>query len=166
LASRAAFVEWFIQLVKFGTVGAVAYVVDAGGYNLLVYGPGHLMASSPVRAGLITSAVAIFVAWLGNRYWTFSATKNQGKTAELAMFVLVNLVGMAITAASLYVSRWVLGFDSVFADNVSRNFIGIGLGTVFRYFAYKFLVFRARPNLKLKRSQTEDEQPVPNAGKE
>ena len=30
------------EMLKFGTVGVVAFVIDLGGYNLLVFGP-HLM---------------------------------------------------------------------------------------------------------------------------
>ncbi|MDR1152427.1 MAG: GtrA family protein [Bifidobacteriaceae bacterium] len=144
LASRAAFVLWLRELATFGAVGGVAYIVDAGGYNLLVYGPGHLMASSPVRASLVCGAVSILVAWLGNRYLTFAATRNKAKTKELIMFVLVNLVGIMIAAGCLYISRWILGYHSLFADNLSRNIIGVGLGTIFRYLCYKFIIFKAR----------------------
>jgi putative flippase GtrA len=149
LASRAAFGAWLTQLAKFGTIGAAAYVVDAGGFNLLTIGPGHLMAAEPVRASLISGAVSILVAWIGNRYWTFSANRNERKTKELIQFVLVNIGGVLIASACLYISRWILDFHSVLSDNLARNIIGVGLGTIFRYLCYKLWVFTGpgKPNL-------------------
>jgi putative flippase GtrA len=144
-ASRTAFTSWLAELARFGTVGAVAFVVDVGGYNLLVFGPWHPLASIPVRAGIVCWAVSVLVAWLGNRYWTFAAHRNAAKGLEATLFVLVNIAGLGFTSAALYVSRWMLHLDSALADNISRNVIGIGLGTIFRYFLYKFVVFRARP---------------------
>ncbi|MDR1295302.1 MAG: GtrA family protein [Bifidobacteriaceae bacterium] len=144
LASRAALFAWLRELVTFGAVGGVAYLVDAGGYNLLIHGPGHLLAASPVRASLLCGTVSILVAWVGNRYLTFAASRSKAKTRELIMFVLVNIVGIMIASGCLYFSRWILGFDSLFADNLSRNIIGVGLGTIFRYFCYKFIVFTAQ----------------------
>jgi putative flippase GtrA len=129
-------------LARFGIVGAIAYVVDAGGYNLLVYGPGHLMAAIPVRAGAVSWAASVLVAWLGSRYWTFARRRGASKRRELLLFVLVNLAGLAVTTVCLYVSRWVLNFDGAFADNLSRNIIGVGLGTILRYVLYKTVVFR------------------------
>jgi putative flippase GtrA len=130
-----------VELAKFGAVGAVAYVVDVGGYNLLVFGPGHVMAGIPVRAGIVSWAASVVVAWLGNRYWTFSQTRRESINRELVLFVLANVAGLGFTTICLYVSRWVLHFDSALADNLSRNIIGIALGTIVRYILYKKVVF-------------------------
>jgi putative flippase GtrA len=102
------------------------------------------MASIPVRAGIVSWAASVLVAWLGNRYWTFASSRSASKNRELALFVLVNIAGLGFTTVCLYVSRWVLGFDGPVADNLSRNIIGVGLGTVLRYVLYKSLVFRGR----------------------
>jgi putative flippase GtrA len=103
------------------------------------------MAAAPARASLLCGAVSILVAWAGNRYWTFASSRAERKLRELALFVLVNIGGILISTGCLYVSRWILGLDSPLADNLSRNIIGIGLGTIFRYLCYKLIVFRARP---------------------
>jgi putative flippase GtrA len=59
----------------------------------------------------------------------------------MVTFGLANAIGIVITGACLYFSRWVLGFHSAGADAIARN-IGIALGTIFRYLAYKFWVFK------------------------
>ena len=57
------------------------------------------------------------------------------------MFVIVNLGGIVIAAATLWISRYALGFTSQLADNIAGNIIGVGLGTVFRYLCYRYFVF-------------------------
>lgn len=133
--------QWFAELVKFGFVGALAYVVDAGLFNLLLLGPGQVLGEQPVMAKVVSASVATLVAWMGNRYWTFSGTKRASRSRELAMFALVNVGGMGVAVLTLWVSHYVLGFTSPLADNVAANVVGVGLGTVFRYLCYRYVVF-------------------------
>lgn len=129
------------ELARFGSVGAVAYVVDAGLFNLLLLGPGGLLGEKPLTAKVVSASVATVVAWLGSRYWTFPSRRRHPVPAELVGFVLVNLGGMGIAVACLAVSRYVLGLTSPLADNVAANVVGLALGTAFRYVAYRWLVF-------------------------
>lgn len=145
---RAAWRTLVAEVAKFGTVGAVAFVVDVVLYNLLVFGPpgggpGPL-PDAPLLAKTLATAVATVVAWSGNRWWTFRSRRSSGKTAEFALFVLFNVIGLGIALAVLGFSRYVLGLDSQLADNVSGNGIGLALGTLFRFWAYKRFVFRGR----------------------
>jgi putative flippase GtrA len=129
---------------KFGAVGAAAWVVDNGVFLLLTQGPCKLMAGIPVRASVIGNLVATGFSYIGNRYWTFSGKRAKMPAKELAAFVIANIVGIVITTACLYFSRWVLDFHGAGPDTLARN-IGIVLGTIFRYLAYKFWVFKAEP---------------------
>jgi putative flippase GtrA len=129
------------ELVRFGSVGALAYLVDVGLFNLLRFGPGELLGHKPITAKIISVAVATLVAWLGNRYWTFAARRSPRRAHEFAAFVLVNVGGMLIAVGCLAVSHYVLGLTSPLADNISANVVGLGLGTVFRYVCYHRLVF-------------------------
>ena len=56
---------------------------------------------------------------------------------------MLNAIGLAITLLPLAVSRYVLDLDSALADNISANVIGIGLGTLFRFWSYRRWVFPA-----------------------
>ena len=129
------------ELARFGSVGAVAYVVDLGLFNLLRFGPGDVLESKPLTAKVVSVAVATLVAWVGNRYWTFSDRRTSSRGRELAGFVVVNLGGLVIGVGCLAFSHYVLGLHSALADNVSANVIGLFLGTAFRYVAYCRLVF-------------------------
>lgn len=130
-----------VQLGRFGTVGGLAFVVDAGLFNLLRFGPGEVLGPKPVTAKVLSVAVATLVAWLGNRYWAFADTRRGARGRELVAFCAVNVGGMLIAAGCLALSHYVLGLTSALADNVAANGVGLVLGTAFRYSAYRWLVF-------------------------
>jgi putative flippase GtrA len=129
------------ELVKFGLVGAIAYVVDVSLFNLLRFGGPGLLEDKPLTAKAVSVAVATVVAWLGNRYWTFRRRRRVSARRELVLFVVMNAAGMAIALACLAVSHYLLGFTSALADNFSANVVGLVLGTAFRFFAYRTWVF-------------------------
>lgn len=129
------------EVARFGSVGAVAYVVDVGTFNVLRFGPGEVLAGKPLTAKIIAAALATLVAWVGNRYWTFAAKRTGTPARELAAFVVVNGLGMAAAVACLAVSHYVLGLTSPVADNISANVVGVAVGTAIRYVAYKNWVF-------------------------
>lgn len=139
-----------IQLTRFGAVGAVGFVVDIGLFNLLritVLAPEQVDGGSLI-AKVISTSAAIAVNWIGNRYWTFGATRRTQVVREAVEFIAVSLGGMLITLATLWFSHYVLGFTSLLADNIAGNVIGLGLGTVFRFAFYRYWVFhpsRTRP---------------------
>jgi len=138
-------------MLKFGMVGAVAFVIDLGGYNLLVFGP-HLLGilgegttagmlnAKPLTARIISASIATVVAWLGNRLWTFRHRRNRQAGHELALFVLFNVAAMVIAVACLGFSRYVLDLHTQLADNIT-NIVGIGIGTLFRFWTYRKFVF-------------------------
>lgn len=142
-------------MLKFGAVGAVAFVIDLGGYNLLVFGP-HLQGmfseqltvgvlhDKPLTARVISATLATLVAWLGNRLWTFRHRRSRQAHHELALFVFFNVVAMVISVACLGLSRYVLDLHTQLADNIT-NIFGIGIGTLFRFWAYRKFVFAGIP---------------------
>jgi putative flippase GtrA len=132
------------EMVKFGAVGAIAFVVDIGTFNLLRFGlgDGGPFEHKPITAKVISATLATVVAWLGNRLWTFRHRRRASAGHELALFVLFNVAGMAIALGCLAFSHYVLDLRSARADNVSANGVGLVLGTLFRFWAYRLFVFR------------------------
>jgi putative flippase GtrA len=130
------------EMLKFGVVGAGAFVIDAGGFNLLVYGGGHgPLHHRPLTAKIISASVSVVVAWLGNRYWTFRRRRRPQVHHELFLFAVVNGIGLFIAVVCLGFSRYVLGLETALSDNISGTFIGTALGTLFRFWAYRRFVF-------------------------
>ncbi len=133
--------ERLAELVRFGFVGGLAFVVDAGLFNLLRFGPGEVLEHKPLTAKVVSVAVATVVAWLGNRYWTFAARRTNNRRREFVAYAVANVVGMAIAVGCLAFSHYVLDLTSPLADNIAANVVGLALGTAFRYLAYRSFVF-------------------------
>jgi putative flippase GtrA len=133
------------EMVKFGAVGAVAFVVDVGVFNLLRTGvlPGSdgPLAHKPLTAKTISVILATLTAWVGNRYWTFRHRRRASAGRELVLFAVMNAGGLLISLAILAFSHYALGFTSALADNLAGNVIGVGVATLFRFWAYRTLVF-------------------------
>ena len=129
------------EAIKFGVIGALAFVVDIGLANILWH---TVLSEKVTTAKLISGAVATLVAWIGNRQWTFRHRRSRPAHHEVALFFGVNLVALGIAAATLFVSHYWLGFESRLADNVA-TIVGIGLGTLFRFWAYRRFVFAGEP---------------------
>lgn len=132
------------EMLRFLSVGGVAFVVDLGLFNLLRFGPGELLEHKPLTAKILSMAVATLVSWLGNRHWTFAAHRTERHGRELLVYGAVNLVGAAVPVLTLAFSHYVLQQDSPLADNVA-TVVGIAVGTVLRYVGYKRWVFTGRP---------------------
>jgi len=130
------------QIAKFGVVGACAFVIDVSVFNLLLYaGDSPLLAGQPLWAKVASSAVATVASWLGNRFWTFRRTRRPQALRELALFVLMCTIGLGLALLCLAISHYVLGFQSALADNIAANVVGLAVGTTFRFWAYRQLVF-------------------------
>ncbi len=133
------------QFVRFGLVGLVGFVIDVAVFNLLratILSP-DVIHEGPVYAKIISSSLAIIANWLGNRFWTFRAHRGRQLWREGIEFAIVSIGGMLIALACLWVSHYLLHFDTVFADNVA-NLIGLALGTIFRFTFYRIWVFAPR----------------------
>ncbi len=142
---RGAVGVLYREMLKFGVVGAVAFVVDIGLFNLLSTnlwpgGSGPLDGHEKI-AKTVSVTAATLVAWVGNRQWSFRHRRQAAAHRELMLFAVMNVGGLLIAVTCLTISHDVLGFTSTLADNVSGNLIGIGLGTLFRFWAYRRFVF-------------------------
>lgn len=131
------------ELTSFSIIGALAYLIDAGGFNLLVHLPPAPLEEKPLTAKVISTGLAILFAYFGNREWTWRDRSRVALRRELSIFFLLNAVALVIAVIVLAVSRYVLGFESALADNISANIIGVGLGTLFRYWSYQRWIFRS-----------------------
>ena len=129
------------ELVKYGLVGLVAFVVDVGTFNLLRFAEASPLTSQPLTAKALSVILATTVAFVGHRHWTFVSRGGTGLGREYTLFLLFSAIGLTIALACLAISHYVLDFTSVLADNISANGVGLVLGTVFRFWAYRQLVF-------------------------
>jgi len=128
------------EAAKFGTVGAVAYAVDLGIYNVL-----HLLAGvGPLTSKVGSSVLAATVAFVGNRQWSFRHRERTRKVHhEYLLFFALNAVGLALALLALGFGYYVLDMRSALATNLWGNVLGTGLGTMFRFWAYRRFIWLA-----------------------
>lgn len=132
------------QMQKFGVVGLAGYIIDVGLFNLLSLAnldvvPGE---GEPLLYKALSSFIAICFTFVLNGRWTFAKhVRNRSRLWKFSVYLGINLLAMLIVLGCLYVSRFVLGFDSLLADNIAANFIGTALAMVFRFVLYRKVVF-------------------------
>lgn len=131
------------QFTRFGIVGAVGFVIDTSVFALLIvtFLSADQLHEGPLIAKVLSTTLAILFNWMGNRHWTFRSHKGRQLLREGVEFGIVSLGGMLIGLACLWVSHYLLGFTSQFADLISGNVIGLALGTLFRFTLYRVWVF-------------------------
>ncbi|WP_327087440.1 GtrA family protein [Nonomuraea sp. NBC_01738] len=124
------------ELTKFGIIGAVAFLLDLGILNLLKYGVGL----GPLTSTLGATVVSTSFAYAGNRWWTFRDREQSGLGREYFLFFLFNGIALLIRLLVTGFTAYTLVLHDPISLNIA-NIIGVGLGTLFRYWSYKRWVF-------------------------
>ena len=137
LAGRVA--ATFHELAKFGTVGALAFVVDVAIFNVVLH-----LSNKPLTSKIVSTVVAATLAFILNRAWSFRHRERTSVHREYSMFFILNAVGLLIAVSCLGLSHYVFGLHSKLADNVSANGVGVALGTMFRFWSYRRFVWVAK----------------------
>ena len=132
------------ELGKFGTVGAVAYLVDTALFAVL------LLVMESLTAKTVAAVIAATVAFVGNRFWTWRHRVRSGLAKEYLLYFALNGVGLAIALAILWVSHYLLGsiwpvLQTPLADLFAANGVGLIAGAWFRFWSYRRFVFREHP---------------------
>ena len=140
------------EATKFLAVGGVATLVAFVLFNGLVHGffgnPAGPMNQWPLTAFVVANLVGMAVSYRGSRSWAFRHREPVGAAGGRLSFLVINVVTMGIPLLCLAISRYVLGLDSAFADNVAANVIGLGLGTAARFWAFRRFVFLSPRRLR------------------
>jgi putative flippase GtrA len=122
------------EIAAFGLVGAIGLIVDLSLFNLF-FNDGQIVAKT------ISTTVATAVTYVGNRYLSFSHRARTGLGREAGYFFVINLIALIGALLIIAVFSYPLHFKHhVVVMNVV-NLFTIGLGTIFRFWAYKRFVF-------------------------
>lgn len=134
------------ELLKFAVVGGTAFLVD----NAVFYGLKlTILEPKPVTAKIIAVLVATIVSYVLNREWSFRTRGGRERRHEAALFFLVSGVGLVLSSAPLWISRYVFRLETPdvslvtqeIADFVSAQIIGTLIAMVFRFWAFRKWVF-------------------------
>ncbi|WP_337060061.1 GtrA family protein [Kineococcus sp. G2] len=127
------------EVFRFLVSGGLAYLADLIVFNALIFsGVGSAWAK------VVSSVVAIAIAFLGSRYYTWRDRRSENPWREYAMFFLLSVIAAGIQLLCLVITHYGLGWTSPLADNLSGNVFGMALAMVFRFFTFRSLVFPDR----------------------
>jgi len=124
------------ELTKFGTIGAAAFVIDTGMYNLFLLGTGL----GPLTSKVFATVISATFAYAGNRFWTFRHREQSGLGREYFLFFLLNGIALLFGLLVIGFTTYTLHLDDPLSLNIA-NIIGVCLGTLFRFWSYKKWVF-------------------------
>ena len=122
------------ELTAFGLIGALAFAIDLGVFAWLQH-------HGALKANAASTVLSTAFAYVGNRYLSFSHRARGSLARETSFFFGINLITLAFSEAAI--ALFVYGFDyphdsqTVFVVKI----VTIGIGTVFRFWAYKRFVF-------------------------
>jgi len=129
------------EALKFGTVGGVNAVINFTVFNVLIL---TIFANGQLKANVLATVVATTASYLMNRHWTYRDRPKSTMHREYALFFIFNGVGLLIELSVLGAAKYGFGLTSLLALNAAKVF-AVGLGTVFRFWAYRTFVFRLLP---------------------
>ncbi|MEO3876120.1 GtrA family protein [Nonomuraea sp. B12E4] len=124
------------ELAKFGSIGALAFVLDTGVYNLFLLG----LEWGPLTSKVLATTISSTFAYVGNRYWTFRHREQSGLRREYFLFFLLNGIALLFGLLVIGFAKYTLHLHDGLSLNIA-NILGVGLGTLFRYWSYKKWVF-------------------------
>lgn len=126
------------EFAKFGTIGVINLFVNFAVFNLLIH---TVLRDGELKAKAVAAAVATTSAYFMNRHWTYRDRPKSTLRREYSLFIFFNVVGLLIEVSVVGITKYGLHQTNVIALNISTA-IGIALGTLFRFWAYRTHVFK------------------------
>ena len=103
------FAERHHELIKFAIVGATTFVIDSSIFYTLKL---TVLEPKPVTAKVIAGIVAVIASYLLNREWSFRDRGGRDRHHEALLFFAVSAVGVLLSMAPLWFSRYVLDLQT------------------------------------------------------
>ncbi|QYR22797.1 GtrA family protein [Paenibacillus sp. sptzw28] len=129
----------FIQMLKFGLVGAVNTAVDLIVFTLLT-----AQGLPYLAAQIISYSCGVLNSYLLNRSWTFRhGSSRKGK--EIIRFIIVNLTALAVSSALL---TWLYRPDGSALTLPASKLIVTCASMVINYAGSRYWVFGSLANNK------------------
>jgi len=124
------------QFLRFGVVGIVGFLVDAGVLQLMLW-----LGLGPYRGRLVSFLAAATGTWLGNRRFTFNADRERPSHREWLRYVSLMVVGGVVNYGA-YVTC-LMGSALVQTYPVIGVAVGSIAGLVVNFLSSRYLVFKA-----------------------
>jgi putative flippase GtrA len=128
------------EAMAFGLIGIGNALLYFAIFNLT-------MTMGAVKATVVATAITTTLAYVAHRYWTYRGRSKSTVRREYVLFLGFNIAGMFIQSGVIALGKYGFGLNET-RDRIWFNVAtaaGIGLATMFRFWAYRTLVFRPHP---------------------
>lgn len=127
--------ELVTQVLRFGAVGVIGFLVDGGLLWLLLS-----LDVSPYLARALSFPVAVVVTWALNRNWTFRDTRHAHPKGQFQRYFGVQVIGALTNYGCYSLIIWIFGMASktVFLAFV----VGSALAAILNFCGARYLAFR------------------------
>lgn len=116
------------QLLKFGVVGGIAFVIDYGLFALLT-----LLGMHYLLAQLFSFAVSLAFNYWASIKWVFDAKKQTPK--EITIFIVLSVIGLGINELLLYI-----GVDKLHCHELIVKLIATFIVMVYNFVTRKLII--------------------------
>lgn len=135
----------FFQLGKYGVIGVLNTLINAGVYNLLIF-------ITDISAGItidlffaVAFIVTIINSFFWNKYWSFEERKTETMAAEALKFFSVSAAVAIVNIVILHLIINIIGAPAGLDPKIWANIaLASTIITAFlgNFFGYKFIVFK------------------------
>lgn len=110
------------QILRFGVVGALAFVIDYGLLFLCTeaLGINYLISSA------IAFSVAVIFNYILSTLWVFDTSRNEkDKRAQFAVFIILSVIGLGLTEVLMWFGTDILGIYYLITKIGATGFVMI-----------------------------------------
>lgn len=97
----------FEQIVKFGIVGVIAFVIDFGVMVFLT----EVFHVNPVASATVSFIVSVVFNYVASMRYVFAHREGMSRTREFVVFVVLSVIGLAINDALMWAGTELVALD-------------------------------------------------------
>ena len=95
------------QIMKFGVVGVIAFVIDFGVMVLLT----EVFSIDPVISATISFIISVIFNYAASMRYVFSHREGMSRTREFVIFVVLSAIGLGINDLLIWAGTDLASFD-------------------------------------------------------
>ena len=128
---------------KYGVVGGIGTLIDIALFNFVLWLSISVTSNpDPILAKTLSTIGSAGLTYLGHGFWTFRNRGGKRSSPTVMMkFGIVTALGLLISVVIVGLSHYVLGFQSLFANNVA-NLVALVTSALIRFIATRHWVFQ------------------------
>lgn len=95
------------QIMEFGVVGVIAFVIDFGVMVLLA----EVFGLNPVASATVSFIVSVVFNYVASMRYVFSHRAGMSRTREFVIFVVLSVIGLGINDALMWAGTELVTLD-------------------------------------------------------